>query len=71
MALYREVEDLVQIGAYAKGSNPETDVAITFHGQIDELLRQDLSKGEGFEDAKKKMLALAMKISSTPALGRK
>lgn len=71
MALYREVEDLVQIGAYAKGSNPETDVAITFHGQIDELLRQDLSKGEGFEDAKKKMLALAMKISSTPVLGRK
>lgn len=71
MALYREVEDLVHIGAYAKGSNPETDVAITFHGQIDELLRQDLSKGEGFEDAKKKMLALAMKISSTPVLGRK
>jgi hypothetical protein len=46
-------------------------VAITFHGQIDELLRQDLSKGEGFEDAKKKMLALAMKISSTPVPGRK
>jgi flagellum-specific ATP synthase len=47
MAVYRDVEDLVQIGAYARGSNPEADVAIDYHGRIAELLRQ----GKGDADA--------------------
>ena len=34
LAAYREVEDLVQIGAYASGSDPESDVAIEFHKPI-------------------------------------
>jgi flagellum-specific ATP synthase len=71
MALYREVEDLVQIGAYAKGSNPETDVAIAFHQQVNELLRQDLSKGEPMEQAAKRMVNLAIKIGNTPVVGRR
>src|SRR5690606_17694614 len=38
MAVYRDVEDLVQIGAYAPGSNPEADVAIEYRARIVELL---------------------------------
>lgn len=59
MALYREVEDLVQIGAYAKGANAETDLAIAYQGRINELLRQDKT-AEKFEDARAKMIKLAM-----------
>ena len=40
LAKYTEVEDLVQIGAYAAGSDPETDAAIVLKPEIDRLLRQ-------------------------------
>ncbi|MDP1661484.1 MAG: FliI/YscN family ATPase [Phycisphaerales bacterium] len=59
LALYREVEDLVQIGAYAKGANAETDLAIGYHGRINELLRQDKT-ADRFEDARAKMIKLAL-----------
>jgi flagellum-specific ATP synthase len=65
LALYREVEDLVQIGAYAKGSNPESDVAITSQPAIVELLKQDLSKAEPMAAAVKAMVNLAVRIGNT------
>jgi flagellum-specific ATP synthase len=40
LATYREVEDLVNIGAYARGSNPEADVAIEYQRAINDILRQ-------------------------------
>ncbi|MCK6475404.1 MAG: EscN/YscN/HrcN family type III secretion system ATPase [Phycisphaerales bacterium] len=40
LALYKEVEDLVQIGAYARGARPETDIAIDLHDDLIRLLRQ-------------------------------
>jgi flagellum-specific ATP synthase len=46
MAAYREVEDLVQIGAYATGSSAESDVAIEFQPRINELLRQGRNERE-------------------------
>jgi len=61
MALYREVEDLVQIGAYAKGSSVETDVAIEFRGPIEELLRQGRGETEAFGAARSRMIGLAVK----------
>ncbi|MFT3686206.1 MAG: FliI/YscN family ATPase [Phycisphaerales bacterium] len=67
LALYREVEDLVQIGAYAKGSNAETDLAIGYQGRINDLLRQDKT-AEKFEDARAKLIKLALDSgNATPA----
>ena len=40
IAAYREVEDLVQIGAYAPGSSPDADLAIAAKPAIDRLLQQ-------------------------------
>ncbi len=40
LADFREVEDLLQIGAYAAGSNASSDVAIACKPAIDTLLRQ-------------------------------
>jgi flagellar biosynthesis/type III secretory pathway ATPase len=59
LATYREVEDLVQIGAYARGSNPEADVAIDFQRRINDLIRQPKDQGAEFEQSRAAMLKLA------------
>jgi len=59
LALYRDVEDLVQIGAYARGSNPDADVAIDSHRAIVELLKQSPSEAAAFEPAREHLLKLA------------
>ena len=65
MALYREVEDLVQIGAYARGSSPETDVAIEYHRAIIELLRQEPGTVEPIETSRSRMVKLALQSMET------
>ncbi len=60
MARYREVEDIVQIGAYALGSDPEIDVAISMKDTVDALLRQDGQERVPFEDARDVMVKVAM-----------
>ncbi|MEZ6232841.1 MAG: EscN/YscN/HrcN family type III secretion system ATPase [Phycisphaerales bacterium] len=70
LALYREVEDLVQIGAYARGSNAETDVAIELRAPIEELLRQGPGESEPFEASRSRLIALAVKAGEEIA-GRK
>jgi len=41
LAAHREVEELLAIGAYARGSNPEADVAISLRDKIERFLRQE------------------------------
>ncbi|MFZ4573328.1 MAG: FliI/YscN family ATPase [Phycisphaerales bacterium] len=59
LALYREVEDLVQIGAYAKGSSAESDAAIEYYRPLTELLRQGRGDTTAFPDARRSLLSLA------------
>ena len=40
MATYREAQDLINIGAYQKGSNPDIDNAIRANPRINEFLQQ-------------------------------
>ena len=40
LAAYREAEELIQIGAYARGSNPDVDAAIALRPAIEGFLRQ-------------------------------
>lgn len=42
MAIYRDAEDLVSIGAYRAGFDPELDAAVQWHQEINGFLRQDL-----------------------------
>ena len=44
MALYRQVEDLLNLGAYQRGANPKVDTAIAVHDRIDALLRQKIEE---------------------------
>ena len=41
LALYRRVEDLIDIGAYVKGNSPRTDKAIGMIESVNRFLRQD------------------------------
>ena len=44
MAVYRESEDLINIGAYAKGSNPKIDRAIDLIGPLNTFFRQGMKE---------------------------
>jgi flagellum-specific ATP synthase len=50
LATYRESEDLINIGAYVKGSNPRIDQAIGMINNIRSFLRQRADERERFEN---------------------
>lgn len=49
MAVYADAEDLINIGAYKSGSNPDIDESIAKHKAIDEFLVQDVDEKVTFE----------------------
>ncbi len=50
LSVYREAEDLINIGAYAKGSNRKIDLAIDKIDHFNELLRQGVDEKVSLED---------------------
>ncbi|NLY42458.1 MAG: flagellar protein export ATPase FliI [Clostridiaceae bacterium] len=50
MAVYKDAEDLINIGAYVKGSNPNIDYAIDNIDGINSFLQQDIDEKVSFED---------------------
>ncbi len=46
LATYREAEDLINIGAYVKGSNPKIDEAIKKNQELVSFLIQDISEND-------------------------
>ncbi|OIQ16866.1 MAG: EscN/YscN/HrcN family type III secretion system ATPase [Bacteriovorax sp. MedPE-SWde] len=40
MSAYRDNEDLISVGAYAKGSNPKVDKAMVIHDSLMDMLKQ-------------------------------
>ncbi len=44
LSTYKRAEDLINIGAYTKGSNPDIDYAIEKIEQVKEFLRQDVDE---------------------------
>ncbi len=59
LAAYRDVEDLIQIGAYAQGQNPVTDAAVTLKPKIDAILQQRTTDSELFLNSRARLLELA------------
>jgi len=59
LATYREAEDLINIGAYAKGSNPKIDEAIEKIDAIHAFLRQDVNETSDFEATRAALVRLA------------
>lgn len=61
LATYRDVEDLVQIGAYARGARPESDVAIDLNDEIIRILRQGKQDATPFPQARETLIKLAQR----------
>ena len=58
IAAHRKAEDLINIGAYKKGSNPTIDRAVAQHDAINRLLRQDLREPAPAEAAVRQMMGI-------------
>lgn len=50
LAIYSNSEDLINIGAYVKGSNPMIDKAISLNSPINEFLRQNVTSSFTYKD---------------------
>lgn len=58
MAVYREAEDLINIGAYQAGSNPEIDESIRKRERINRFLTQGLQEQTSFQTTKSQLMDL-------------
>jgi flagellum-specific ATP synthase len=60
IAQYAEIAELVNIGAYVPGSNPEYDLAIECKPAIDKFLKQEPQDKVSFNDATSALIGLAV-----------
>lgn len=55
LAVYTDAEDLINVGAYVKGSNPDIDKAINLYPGINEFLTQETNERFSFKETIKLM----------------
>lgn len=55
LATYREAEDLINIGAYVKGSNPQIDHALNKINQLRSFLKQDIFESTEYDQTLKRL----------------
>ena len=61
LSAYKEAEDLISVGAYARGSNPKVDKAIVIYDDLINLLRQQVEESFTIDDLFDRMLEIARK----------
>ncbi len=66
MATYREAEDLINIGAYAKGSNPRIDYAISAIDKVNIFLKQDIFERSEFTETQNDLINLLSDKTPVP-----
>ncbi|HHI98008.1 MAG TPA: flagellar protein export ATPase FliI [Thermodesulfatator atlanticus] len=59
LAVYRRAEDLINIGAYVRGSNPEIDQALAKINDIKAFLRQDIKEKATLEKSIQELLKVS------------
>jgi FliI/YscN family ATPase len=57
-SIYNDIEDLVNIGAYAPGANPEFDLAVQARPKIQDFLRQEAGAPSNLESSRKQLTDL-------------
>jgi flagellum-specific ATP synthase len=58
MAAYAQAEDLINIGAYVKGTNPKIDQAVYVQDRITAFLRQKVDEKSSYADSSAAMMAI-------------
>jgi FliI/YscN family ATPase len=59
MALYRQSEDLIQLGAYVSGANPKLDASIRARDPLLQFLRQDAGAKSARDETIRQLMTLA------------
>jgi len=67
LAMYQEIEDLVNIGAYVSGVNLEYDLAVQCRPKIIEYLKQEPAEPSNLEKARKGLLDLLAFVDAKEA----
>ncbi|HOA72558.1 MAG TPA: FliI/YscN family ATPase [Phycisphaerae bacterium] len=67
LAVWNEIEDLVNIGAYAAGSNPQFDTVIQTRPAVLAFLQQAVGDRVSLAESRKQLLVLAQQIEETAA----
>lgn len=65
LSTWDEIEDLVNIGAYAPGSNPEFDLVIEMRPAVEEFMRQGMREGFDFESSRQALMDLSGRIDES------
>jgi flagellar biosynthesis/type III secretory pathway ATPase len=65
LAIWRDIEDLVSIGAYVPGTNAEYDLAVQMRPVIDAFLTQPQDAGFPFGDTVRALEELGRRLEST------
>ena len=68
LASYRDAEDLIQLGAYAAGSNPTLDASIKLRPELAAFLQQEHSEITALEQTLGKMDDLASRLDAGAAM---
>ena len=63
MAVYKDAEDLIHIGAYVKGSSKRIDAAIQKIDAINAFLCQGIYEVDEYEDTIKKLVNISGKAA--------
>ncbi len=58
LARYAEAEDLINIGAYVKGSNPKIDYALSKIDEVNEFLKQGTFEKIDYEDTVNRLIGI-------------
>lgn len=61
LAAYKEAEDLINVGAYVRGTNPKVDKSMAIYEDLTNLLKQDASEASSIDDLYDRMVELARK----------
>lgn len=58
VSTYRRAEDLVNLGAYVKGSNPGIDFALEKIDQVNRFLRQEVGEAVSYDESIEQLISL-------------
>lgn len=65
LSAYTESEDLITVGAYARGSNPKVDKALVIYEDLTNLLRQQIEESYSIEELFDRMIEIARKAEAS------
>jgi len=68
MATYKEAVDLINIGAYVRGSNAQIDHAISMIDQVNSFRKQGILEPTAFQDTVNAIIQLGTKTASWAGL---